>query len=131
MDRKISNSFITVAVILGGVILITVGILRSDWNYYQTIEQVRNSRPSGSKAVRVIGEAIPNSWKAGPGVGNFSFILTDGSRELGVHYIGPAQTFIPRRQIVVEGNLGPDGTFQAEKILTKCESKYTVKGKGD
>ncbi len=132
MDRKISNSFLTVAVILGGVVLITVGILRSDWNYYLTIEQVGKSVSSDSlRPVRVVGEIVPDSWKTGSAVGTFSFILTDGTRRLGVQYTGPAVNVGSGRQIVVEGCLGLDGMFRAGKILTKCESKYTVKGKGD
>jgi cytochrome c-type biogenesis protein CcmE len=127
MGMKISNLLITVAVIVGGVVLIAVGILRSDWNYYQTIEQVRQSPPSGAKAVRIVGEIAKGSWAAGPGVGNFSFILTDGSRTLPVRYTGPAVSGTPGRQIVVEGFLGTDGTFMAGKLLTKCESKYSVK----
>ncbi len=131
MGKKISNLLITITVILGGVVLIAVGILRSDWNYYQTIEQVKKSHLSTSMKIRIVGQIAPNSWIVGPGVGKFSFVLTDGSQTLPVHYIGPALSAIPGRQIVVEGFLGPDGTFQAGKILTKCESKYTVKGKGD
>jgi cytochrome c-type biogenesis protein CcmE len=33
------------------------------------------------------------------------------------------------REVVVEGRLGPAGVFQADTLMTRCESKYQAKVK--
>jgi len=35
--------------------------------------------------------------------------------------------FAEDREVVVEGHLGTSGVFQADTLLTRCESKYKVK----
>ncbi len=46
---------------------------------------------------------------------------------LPVKYVGndaPPDTFVDRAQAVVEGQLGRDGVFVANKMQAKCASKY-------
>lgn len=54
------------------------------------------------------------------------FIITDGTNNLPVIYHGNPTDAIrqPGQDIVVEGELTSDGSFQSSKILTKCPSKY-------
>jgi len=47
--------------------------------------------------------------------------------KLPVKYVGndaPPDTFVDRAQAVVEGQLGHDGIFVANKMQAKCASKY-------
>jgi cytochrome c-type biogenesis protein CcmE len=54
------------------------------------------------------------------------FMITDGARALPVAYSGVVpDIFKDGRQVVVEGALGRDGTFEATTLLAKCPTKYT------
>jgi cytochrome c-type biogenesis protein CcmE len=54
------------------------------------------------------------------------FLITDGARSLPVAYSGIVpDIFKDGRQVVVEGLLGRDGTFEATTLLAKCPTKYT------
>ena len=37
--------------------------------------------------------------------------------------------FVEDREVVVEGRLEPTGVFQADTLMTRCESKYQTKVK--
>jgi cytochrome c-type biogenesis protein CcmE len=53
-------------------------------------------------------------------------MITDGARALPVAYSGVVpDIFKDGRQVVVEGALGRDGTFEATTLLAKCPTKYT------
>ena len=50
--------------------------------------------------------------------------------ELPVRYEGVVpDNFTEEREVVVEGRLAPAGVFQADTLMTRCESKYQVKVK--
>lgn len=54
-----------------------------------------------------------------------SFKVTDGTQNYPVVYRGLApDTFTDDVDVVVEGRLMPDGTFQATTLLAKCGSRY-------
>ncbi len=53
------------------------------------------------------------------------FAITDGEHVLPVAYSGIVpDIFSEGRQVVVEGMLGPSGTFDATTLLSKCPTKY-------
>ncbi len=54
-----------------------------------------------------------------------SFRVTDGEQEYPVVYKGfPPDTFTDSVEVVVEGRLSREGTFQATTLLAKCGSRY-------
>jgi cytochrome c-type biogenesis protein CcmE len=54
-----------------------------------------------------------------------AFVVTDGDAELAVRYHGIVpDTFVDNADVVVEGRLAGDGTFEAHTLLAKCPSKY-------
>ncbi len=54
------------------------------------------------------------------------FTVTDGTESLSVLYQGVVpDSFKPDAEVVLEGQYGEDGTFQATTLLAKCPSKYT------
>ena len=54
-----------------------------------------------------------------------SFVVSDGANDLSVRYHGIIpDTFVDGADVVVEGRLGDDGTFDAHTLLAKCPSKY-------
>jgi cytochrome c-type biogenesis protein CcmE len=51
--------------------------------------------------------------------------VTDGAKTFPVIYRGIApDTFTDSVDVVVEGRMGPDGTFRATTLLAKCASRY-------
>ncbi len=54
-----------------------------------------------------------------------SFRVPDGEQEYPVVYKGfPPDTFTDSVEVVVEGRLSREGTFQATTLLAKCGSRY-------
>jgi cytochrome c-type biogenesis protein CcmE len=69
----------------------------------------------------VIGESI--LWE--PRDLRLQFEITDGNGLLPVSYSGARpDMFRDGAEVVVEGKLSPDGTFEARSMLLKCPSKY-------
>jgi cytochrome c-type biogenesis protein CcmE len=68
---------------------------------------------------------VPGSIKRVAGGREYAFVVTDGAREVPVHYRGIApDTFTDGVDVVVEGRMGQDGTFRATTLLAKCASRY-------
>jgi cytochrome c-type biogenesis protein CcmE len=56
---------------------------------------------------------------------SLSFKMTDGAQTYAVTYRGIApDTFTDGVDVVVEGRLDANGTFQATTLLAKCASRY-------
>lgn len=116
--------------LVGGLIIVlTVGYLiftaaRGSAAYYVTVGELAN-QGSSSRNVRVVGNVIGESivWEARDQ--RLQFELTDGSGLLPVSYHGARpDMFRDGAEVVVEGKLNPEGTFEAQSMLLKCPSKY-------
>jgi cytochrome c-type biogenesis protein CcmE len=116
--------------LVGGLIIVlTVGYLiftaaRGSAAYYVTVGELAN-QGSSSRNVRVVGNVIGESivWEARDQ--RLQFELTDGSGLLPVSYRGARpDMFRDGAEVVVEGKLNPEGTFEAQSMLLKCPSKY-------
>lgn len=80
-------------------------------------------RPS---RVRLGGTVAAGSVQWDASHRHLHFLITDGARSLPVAYSGVVpDIFKDGRQVVVEGMLGRDGTFEATTLLAKCPTKYT------
>jgi cytochrome c-type biogenesis protein CcmE len=75
--------------------------------------------------VKVGARVVPGSIERDPGGRSLRFRMTDGQQTYAVAYRGIApDTFTDGVDVVVEGRLGADGTFQAKTLLAKCASRY-------
>jgi cytochrome c-type biogenesis protein CcmE len=77
--------------------------------------------------VKVGGRVVRGTIEREPGGRMVRFVVTDstGSSRIPVVYRGIApDTFTDDVDVVVEGRLGEDGTFQATTLLAKCASRY-------
>ena len=75
--------------------------------------------------IKLGARVVPGSIKRQAGGREYAFLVTDGSREVPVHYRGIApDTFTDGVDVVVEGRMGQDGTFRATTLLAKCASRY-------
>ena len=116
--------------LIGGlIVLATVGYLiyaaaRGSTAYYMTIGELAG-QGSPAQSVRVVGNVIGESILWEPRDLRLQFQITDGSGLLPVSYNGARpDMFRDGAEVVVEGKLNPDGTFEARTMLLKCPSKY-------
>jgi len=114
------------ALVAGFAILFGVG-LKGSMVYYLTVGEFldREGREDLGENFRVNGNVVEHSIERTPGELGAVFLMTDGSRQLKVHFGKETpDTFVDRSEVVVEGSLRDDGLFEAHTLLAKCPSKY-------
>jgi cytochrome c-type biogenesis protein CcmE len=100
--------------------------------YYQTVSELYASGDQAyTRRLKVAGDVVPGSIQHDGKIINFVISQQDEKTKkletLTVKYVGtdaPPDTFVDRAQAVVEGQLGHDGIFVANKMQAKCASKY-------
>ncbi|MFN7972569.1 MAG: cytochrome c maturation protein CcmE [Acidobacteriota bacterium] len=112
--------------IVTGIMLLAADGSRSSTVYYQTIPELMASPSGGGGTVRVTGHVVAGSIQR-PAGAPLSFLMQDasGAQRLAVRYgdVVP-DTFKDGAEVVVEGALSADATFEASTLLAKCPSKY-------
>lgn len=107
----------------GATYWVTVGELQQQRMLPQRAAEERPSR------VRLGGTVALGSVQWDSSHRHLRFMITDGAHALPVAYSGVVpDIFKDGRQVVVEGTLGRDGTFQATTLLAKCPTKYSPRG---
>jgi cytochrome c-type biogenesis protein CcmE len=117
-----------------GLILTVAGYLmassiRATGVYYLTPSELA-TKLAADPSIRDVGikmgaRVVPGSIRRAPGGREYEFRVTDGARVVPVLYRGIApDTFTDGVDVVVEGRMGPDGTFRATTLLAKCASRY-------
>ena len=110
-----------------GVIYLIVTALQTSTVYYITVGELLQRGPAaGTQQVRVAGDVVPGSVEKIDAGLALRFQVHDGSGQMPVYYKGGPvpDIFGEEVQVVVEGKVGPDGTFQASTLLAKCPSKF-------
>lgn len=83
---------------------------------------------SEDRQVGLIGKLVQDSYvRSADGVtANFSLVDEDGSTELQVKYSGEiGQVFFnDHSEIILQGRMGEDRVFEADKLTVRCPSKY-------
>lgn len=93
--------------------------------YYYTVAEFRKMDAPKDGGIRVNGKVATGSIERRPNGLDVRFVMTDGQANLPVEYHGIIpDTFVDGADVVVEGGLRNDGTFQATNLLAKCPSKY-------
>ena len=115
--------------IVGSLVWLAAGGISDTKTYYKTIAELQQmGNAAHGKRMRVGGDIKPGSIvKNGAQV---VFVLHQGAQTLNVVYSGTdplPDTFKDDAQALADGRLGPDGTFEANKIQAKCASKYEAK----
>jgi cytochrome c-type biogenesis protein CcmE len=118
-------------ILLGaGVIVLALGALvmtgvRQSVVYFVTpSELMAQDRPAG-RAYRLGGMVVHGSLKLDTAAREQRFLLTDGKASVPIYHRGiPPDLFAEGRGAVVEGTLGPDGTFRASMIMAKHSEEY-------
>lgn len=128
--KKNGKSLYKVALVffLAGVgCLLYTGLTRHSVASLNVAEALASS-PEQLKAARVSGTVSGEGLERTDDGAGLRFHLKgedDSRRTLAVRYAGviPA-TFKAGSEVIVEGDLGTDGTFEAKTLMTKCPSKY-------
>ncbi len=96
--------------------------------YYMAVDEFLADDSYHDSPVRLSGVVAREGLVIDSEKTTVDFVLRGETRTIRVHHEGiPPSTFQANRPVVVAGRLGADGVFQAEKLLTKCASKYSSK----
>ena len=121
--------------VLVGVVVAVVGYLAfsSVGNalvYYLTpTELLARGDAAVGETVRLGGQVAVGSV-SGPAT-DLRFVLTDGDSSIPVHStVAPTRSFREGSGAVVEGSLGPDGTFEATQVIVKHDENYEAPAPG-
>lgn len=93
--------------------------------YYLSVSEFVQSPNRDDDSFRINGKVAEGSIERLPTGQDVTFLLTDGTESIPVAYHGIVpDTFVDDADVVVEGRLRRDGTFEANMLLAKCPSKY-------
>lgn len=113
---------------LGATVLLAFGYLAvsaftDSVVYYRTPTEAASLT---GEHVRLSGSVVAGS--IAPAGEDVSFVVTDGTTQVTVHYAGTRPTALrDGGDVVADGVVGPGGTFQATSLVTKCPSKFDSK----
>ena len=120
--------------LIGGIIIVLaigylsfMGISSSATYYYEVSELMEQGSSIYGENVRVNGQVVPGSMEqeSGSFILRFTIVDVEGEASLPVVYQGVVpDTFKVGNAVVVEGEIDPDGVFQAHILMPKCPSKY-------
>jgi cytochrome c-type biogenesis protein CcmE len=129
---------IAIALVAGALgVLVFLGT-RQNLTYYYEIDELKAAAARAEGRIRVSGDVVQGSIVKDEATREVRFAIQsttrgpDPARQVPVVYSGTLpDIFRPGIQVVVEGRLDENGTFQAETLLAKCPSKYQAAGKLD
>lgn len=119
----------------GGVLILgTAGYLMATsinetGQYYLTptelASKVSETPRFKNNGVKVGARVVAGTIVRDPSGRSLAFQMTDGAKTYAVQYRGiTPDTFTDGVDVVVEGRLDANGTFQATTLLAKCASRY-------
>ena len=129
--KTVAKAVIGIAVIGGGIGYFMVQAMQSSWAYYLSVDDFfAASAAMQEHSFRLAGRVQPGSVERDLEHVTLRFTLAGARAQLPVRYKGVTpDNFAEEREVVVEGRLGTDGVFQADTLMTRCESKYQAKVK--
>jgi cytochrome c-type biogenesis protein CcmE len=119
-------------VFAAGIVLIVLSLaylvyggVQQGATYWVTVGELEQRAHSLPSRVRLGGTVALGTVRWDGMHRHLSFVVTDGMNSLPVRYSGVVpDIFAEGRQVVVEGRVGRDGTFDATTLLAKCPTKY-------
>jgi len=129
--RTIVKALAGMIVIGGGVGYFMYQAMQSSWSYYYSVDDFSaNISTVKNHSFRIAGRVKQGSVARDLQKMDLTFTLAGSESELSVRYKGSVpDNFAEGREVVVEGRLDTSGVFQADLLMTRCESKYKVKVK--
>lgn len=120
---------IGIIVIGGGIGYFMYQAIQSSSSYYYSVDDfIRGSDEVQNSSLRLAGKVKAGSVQRDIEKMLLSFTLTGEKTEIPVSYSKTVpDNFTEGIEVVVSGRLDASGNFQADKLMTRCESKYKAK----
>ncbi len=98
----------------------------TSWQYYLSVDEcAANAQSLLGDRIRVSGKVASDSLRIAEDRRHAAFSLRGTSSRLDVICSGPLpDNLAEEMDVVVEGRLEDSGLLRAEKVLTRCASKY-------
>jgi cytochrome c-type biogenesis protein CcmE len=98
----------------------------SSWQYYLTVDECLANVPQFTgRRMRISGQVALGSLQVADDRSSASFMLEGTTGRLPTSCLGLLPDNLAENvPVVVEGSLGEDGSLRAERVLTRCASKY-------
>ncbi len=121
--------FVAGAVIIAMAVYLMATAIRDTGTYYLTptelVSKLHADPSFRDVGVKVGANVVTGSIVRQADGRGMTFRVSDGVNTFPVTYRGISpDTFTDGVQVVVEGRMGPDGTFRATTVLAKCASRY-------
>jgi cytochrome c-type biogenesis protein CcmE len=110
-------------VALGVATALVLSAFRENLVFFFTPSQVVNHKAPQGRTFRIGGMVVAGSLKR-EGI-DVRFVVTDTAKSIPVVYSGQLpDLFREGKGVVAQGQLGPDGVFQAKEVLAKHDENY-------
>lgn len=127
--KKLKFLLLGTGIVATMTFILAVGI-RSAGVYYLTVSEFQNKGATRGDRFRVNGKVRGGTIERRPTGQDVAFVMADAGASLPVRYHGIIpDTFVDDAEVVVEGAMAADGTFEASLLLAKCPSKYEAAAK--
>jgi cytochrome c-type biogenesis protein CcmE len=129
--KTIVKIIVGVVLIGGSMAYFVYQAMQSPWAYYYSVDDLAAHKSvTQNHSLRIAGRVKKGSVNRNLQKMRLTFTLAGAEAALPVNYEGVVpDNFTEDIEVVVEGHLATSGTFQANKLMTKCESKYRAKVK--
>lgn len=127
--KSVIKVVIGVIVIGGGIGYFVYQAMQSSWSYYYSVDEFAGGSDAvKNSSLRLAGKVKVGTVSKDMSLMQLSFVLAGSHNEIPVLYKGVVpDNFAEGIEVVVEGRLDPSGTFNAQMLITRCESKYKAK----
>ena len=128
MSRKRTKTVISVVVIGSAVVYLLYLSASSSLVYYYSVDEFLAGAADRTDAqtVRLAGRVRRAGIRQNTERLELEFELAGRTGIITVKYTGRIpDNFEDGREVLVEGNINEDGIFTADRIMTRCESKYS------
>ncbi len=116
---------IALLVLLGAVVLLAKAAAGGGYVYMMPVDEFVASEKAQARRTRLTGVVCEEHVDTSSALGVASFDLLGDTGRVTVNYTGIVpDMFKPGHEVIVEGKLDENGTFQADILMTKCASKY-------
>ena len=116
-----------IAILLGSLLAtwLVVSALSENMNLFYSPTEMKEANIKQNVLIRAGGMVKPGSIIKSTDSLNVSFTVTDYQNELVINYQGILpDLFAENAGVVVRGNLGSDGNFNAIEVLAKHDENY-------
>jgi len=129
-NKALIKILVAVIVIGGGMSYLVYQSMKSSWSYYYSVDEFNNAdQATKDSSLRIAGIVKTESVVRDIISNSLNFTLIGNQTQLPVLYIGTVpDNFIEDIEVVVEGRYDDAaGVFNADLLMTRCESKYEAK----